>query len=127
MPTNVNLDTNNTVNYTISAVNADRCSATVAFNPDSADEQYGTAPADPASCGLPADTDTDFAPVMFWYYQSQPRRARAIICRPSIGIFNVQAKVNLNNNSVAEVVVFDSYTAPNNVSGGTLNGKAYNA
>ncbi|KAI0085214.1 hypothetical protein BDY19DRAFT_453229 [Irpex rosettiformis] len=123
------VDTSNPANFSVTASLVDGCSSVVTFDPTSAEQQYGTAPANLASCGLAPDFPQQFAPVMFWFYhnntQNQPQ-AGAVICRPTLELFNIVATVGLPNNNLS-VTIKDTYTAPNTVSGGTLNGKIFNA
>ncbi|PSR77044.1 hypothetical protein PHLCEN_2v8098 [Hermanssonia centrifuga] len=131
--TSLNLNTSTPPYYNITAQGADGCSATVQFNVSASsldEQQYGSAPANAQNCGLPADTDIDFLPLMFWFYNTDAQnipQAAAVICRPQIQLFNVMANVNLNNGSLVDVTILNNYTAPNNVSGDPLDGKVYNA
>ncbi len=131
--TSLNLNTSTPPYYNITAQGADGCSATVQFNISASsldEQQYGSAPANAQNCGLPADTDIDFLPLMFWFYNTDAQnipQAAAVICRPQIQLFNVMANVNLNNGSLVDVTILNNYTAPNNVSGDPLDGKVYNA
>lgn len=52
--------------------------------------------------------------------------AKTVFCTPTIEIFNVMATANLNNGSLANVTTLTGYTTPNNVTGGPLNGQAFN-
>ena len=127
---NVTLDTSNPTSFSISASLADGCSSSVTFNSSSAEQQYGTAPTDPVSCGLPAGTGEEFAPVMFWFFHTNAAgtpQAKSVICRPTLDLFNIWADVNLNNQSLIDVVITNNYTKPNNITGAPLNGKVYNA
>lgn len=124
------VDSSNPSNFSISATLPDGCSSHVSFNPSSAEQQYGTAPADPISCGLPADTAQQFAPIMFWFYHNNTQgqfQASAIICRPSVELFDVKANVDLTDRSLNAVEIQQKYVAPNNISGSPLNGQVFNA
>lgn len=129
-PSAPTVDTSNPANFSITTTLQDGCSSRVTFDPTSAEQQYGTAPADTSSCGLPADFPQEYAPVMFWFYhnntQNQPQ-ASAVICRPTLELFNIVANVDLTNNNLTDVTIKNAYTAPNNVSGDPLNGKVFNA
>ncbi|KAI0694036.1 hypothetical protein BC835DRAFT_1351017 [Cytidiella melzeri] len=124
------IDSTNPTNFTISASLSDGCSSVVAFDPSSSEQQYGTAETNPVSCGLPADFPQQFAPVMFWFYhnntQNQPQ-ASAVICRPTLDIFNVAANLDLSNNSLTGVTIKSTYVTPNNVTGDPLDGRVFNA
>jgi hypothetical protein len=117
-------------NFTIFTSLQDGCSSHVDFDPRSAEQQYGTSSVDRSSCGLPVDFPEQFAPVMFWFFhnntQNQPQ-ASAIICRPTVELFNIVAHVDLSNNNLTGATITGTYTAPNNISGGTLNGNVFNA
>ena len=134
-PASVNISTNSTdangnEQFTISAVASDGCMGVATFSPSSAEQQYGTATTNPASCGLPADEGAEFAPIMFWFFHKNDQgvpQAQAVICRPDIDLFNVEADVDLNSRDLADVTVLNTYTKPNSVSGDPLNGKVYNA
>ncbi|EED84233.1 predicted protein [Postia placenta Mad-698-R] len=105
----------------------------VAFTPTVADEQFGVSQVDATSCGLSNQTDTGLLPVFFWFYnvrlgdqgQSTPE-AKAVICRPSIALRNVQAKLNMSSMSIDTIVDLGAFSATNNVTSGSLEGKAYN-
>ncbi|TCD70375.1 hypothetical protein EIP91_003727 [Steccherinum ochraceum] len=133
-PVSVNLSTNDATNFAIAAATASGCSANVTFNPNSAEQQYGSTAVQPVSCGFNASVEQEFLPVMFWFFHlpdnttgsSTVPQAKAVICSPTIELFNVEAKVDLSNSSLAEVTIISNYTAPNNVTGGDLNGKAFN-
>ena len=58
---------------------------------------------------------------------SQQQQASAVICRPTLELFNVVVDLDLSNSNITGVVLKDAYTAPNTVSGGTLNGRVFNA
>ena len=127
---NVTLDTSNPTSFSISASLADGCSSSVTFNSSSAEQQYGTAPTDPVSCGLPAGTGEEFAPVMFWFFHTNAQntpQASAVVCRPVVQLFDIWADVNLNNQALNDVTILDDYTKPNDISGNPLDGKVYNA
>ncbi|EED79611.1 predicted protein [Postia placenta Mad-698-R] len=133
-PSILNLDTpTGTPLYIINATAADGCSGSVGFTPTVADEQFGVSQVDATSCGLSNQTDTGLLPVIFWFYnvrlgdqgQSTPE-AKAVICRPSIALRNVQAKLNMSSMSIDTIVDLGAFSATNNVTSGSLEGKAYN-
>lgn len=129
-PPTVTLDTSNVGNYTITATEKDGCTSTSSFNPASSDQQYGTTATKPGTCGFDLSTDVSFLPIMFWFYRTQTNgtgQAAAVICRPTLQLFNVTATVTLNNGSLTQVTIDSNYTQPNNISGDPLQGKAYNA
>ena len=125
------LNMTNPANFSISASLQDGCTSRVTFDPTSSAQQYGTAPVDLVSCGLQPDFPQQYAPVMFWFYhndtESQQQQASAVICRPTLELFNVVVDLDLSNSNITGVVLKDAYTAPNTVSGGTLNGRVFNA
>ncbi|KAH8105256.1 hypothetical protein BXZ70DRAFT_1043109 [Cristinia sonorae] len=130
-PTTLTLAIGSSTSYSITATTSTGCSANVTFNPASADQQYGSvAVSTPAACGVAADTTEEFLPVMFWFFHlkdgTNTPQAKACICSPTINVFNVEAKVNLNNGSLADVKILSAYTTPNNVTGGTQAGRAFN-
>lgn len=67
---------------------------------------------------------------MFWFFHFQDDtntpQAKAVVCAPTIDLFNVQATIDLNNGSLSDVQILSNYTKPNTVTGGDLNGKAFN-
>lgn len=81
---------------------------------------------------MDTNTEQHFRPVMFWYFHAaednstQPQ-ARAVICQPTLQVFNAEVTLNLTNSVLSNVILLDQYTKPNNVSGGDLNGRAFNA
>ena len=140
-PSSTTIDaTTHAPNLTFTAYAADGCRASAVFptyNNSGGGAQYGTAPADAASCHLPADTAEQFAPVLFWFFdggggasQSQASwwegRVAGVICRPAIQLYDVRVTMDLTNGSWTEVTVLDDYTAPNSVSGAPLYGQAFN-
>ncbi|CAL1702679.1 unnamed protein product [Somion occarium] len=115
--------------FMIDASTPQGCRAVVSFDPASADQQYGSAPAMPTTCGMDNNTAQEFLPVMFWFFHlsdSNRPQARAVICRPTLGVFNAEVTLNLNNLTLANVTLLDQYTVANNVTGGDLNGRAFN-
>ena len=129
-PISVDLSTTNSTNYTITATTAAGCVSFVTFNPASADQQYGSSSVNAVSCGLDPTLQQQFLPVMFWYFHLQDNtnapQAKAVICAPTIDLFNVQAVVDLSNGSLTSVTILSGYAPPNNVTGGDLAGKAFN-
>ncbi|THH32743.1 hypothetical protein EUX98_g1425 [Antrodiella citrinella] len=129
-PTTVDLSTTNPTNFSITASTSTGCSANVTFDPASAEQQYGSASVNAVSCGFNTSVHQEFLPVMFWFFHTQDNtgtpQAKAVICAPTIELFNVQAQVDLNNGSLSSVTILSNYTAPNNVTGGDLDGKAFN-
>jgi hypothetical protein len=125
-PSSQNLQTPSGGNYTISATSAQGCASNATFNPASADQQYGVT--NVPGCGTNTQNVSQQA-VMFWYFhvrQDGTPQAQSIFCQPTIGLFNIMATANLNNGSLANVTVLNSYTPSNNVSGAPLNGQPFN-
>lgn len=91
--------------------------------------------ADAESCGLPANTPTEFLPVIFWFFHQETvdhggglvPLARGVFCRPWLEVFDAEVTVNLGNGSLVSVRILDEYLQPNNVSGSPLNGQGFNA
>jgi hypothetical protein len=95
------------------------------FDPTTADQQYGVV--NVPNCG-PA-SDVTFQPVLFWFFHvagDGTPEARSVFCTPTLATFDILATANLNNGSLANVTVYDSYTTPNNVTGPPLSGQAFN-
>ena len=105
----------------------DGCRAKATFLLSDSDQQYGSAPGIPATCGMGNSTFDQFFPVMFWYFLAAQNQSRAVICRPTLQVFNAEVTLDLTNFQLSNVTLIDSYTKPNNVSGGELNGRAFNA
>ncbi|KAH7923217.1 hypothetical protein BV22DRAFT_1113507 [Leucogyrophana mollusca] len=113
-------------NFSISSTSPTGCASTVIFNSSDASQQYGVM--NTANCAA-AGQDIAFQPVMFWFFHlntSNEPEAAAVFCRPTIGVFNIEAAMNLNDGSLGNVTVFSSYVPSNNVTGSPLNGQAYN-
>jgi hypothetical protein len=128
-PPLVVLNKDNASNFTITAKDTDGCTSVASFNPDSSDQQYGTSVTDAGTCGLDPSTDISFLPVMFWFFHvaaNGTQQARAIICRPQIQLFEVEARIDLGNNAVIMLSELKNFTASNNITGSPLNGHAYN-
>ena len=129
IPPSIILDTDDSSSYTITASDRDGCSSAVTFNPTDSDQQYGTAATLPGTCGLDTSTPVDFVPIMFWFFHTANNgtgQARAIICRPTLELRNIEAEVYLVNNSVIDVQLGTNFTKPNNITGSPLNGRPYN-
>jgi len=133
-PPQVSLDTSNTNNVTITASTPDGCTSIASFNPNSTEQQYGSSPGIATTCNLPSNTSSQFLPVMFWFFrqqtdngQSSPQ-GQAVICRPTIQVQNVLSRVFMTNGTVdsVDLEVNNNYTGQNNVTGGFLNGQAFN-
>ncbi|KAL4247888.1 hypothetical protein ABKN59_007467 [Abortiporus biennis] len=133
-PTSLTLSTLDNQNYTITASTSDGCfKSFVSFNPNSADQQYGSSPGVPVSCGIDPTTPEQFLPVLFWFFhteddgagKAQPKAA-GVICKPQIDLFNIVAKIDLTNGNLTDVQIVNNYTTPTNVSGDPLNGRAFN-
>ncbi|KAJ7087860.1 hypothetical protein C8R44DRAFT_820004 [Mycena epipterygia] len=122
------LSTPGTSNFTIQATNSAGCNGSVTFNTSlTADSQYGAISID--NCG---SDDVQFQPVMFWFFHRknddiQTPQAASVFCNPTIGAFNVMAEMDLSNSSIVGITPLDNVTTSNNVTGGTLNGRAFNS
>ncbi|KAI0077976.1 hypothetical protein K474DRAFT_1661006 [Panus rudis PR-1116 ss-1] len=139
LQTQANCATANSLNFTLISTDSasiqasmpNGCTGSVTFNPLSADQQYGSSPADPTTCGIDKNTPQQFLPVFFWFYHmrddvKQPQ-ARGVICQPTIKVFNAQVFLDLSNSNITNVTLIDEYTTANNVTGGDLQGRAFNA
>ncbi|KAH9923793.1 hypothetical protein B0H21DRAFT_153867 [Amylocystis lapponica] len=134
MTASVDLDKANDEVYILGATTDDGCSGRVAFNPTSADQQYGVSQANNTLCGMGNQTVPQLSPVFFWFFrnvtdnqdESGLGQAAAVICRPSIKVQQVLATVSVNNTGLLTVTPLNNYTTPNNVTGSPLNEQAYN-
>ncbi|KAJ7219468.1 hypothetical protein GGX14DRAFT_592313 [Mycena pura] len=112
-------------NITIQATNNAGCSGTVTFTQQASGTQYGVVPA--TGCGT--GSSVEFLPVMFWFFHDdngQPEGA-TVFCSPSIEAFNVEAYIDLNNNSIVGITALSNVQTSNNVTGSPLNGQAFNS
>ncbi|KAJ7201905.1 hypothetical protein GGX14DRAFT_464200, partial [Mycena pura] len=109
----------------ISSRSIDGCTANVTFDPSVSEQQYGVA------VGCPdASPDISFAPVVFWFFQSQTDgtpEVRTIFCEPSMELFYVSAAADLTSGRLTGVTIINKYTSANNISGPPINGIPYNA
>ncbi|EKM51190.1 uncharacterized protein PHACADRAFT_200015 [Phanerochaete carnosa HHB-10118-sp] len=130
VPPSITLNTSNASDFTITATDKDGCTSVASFDPSSADQQYGTSQAYPGTCGLDPTLDVSFSPLVFWFFHTANNgtpQAQAVMCRPSIQLYNVDVSVYLTNNSLTDATVLNNFTSPNNITGAPLNGKIYNA
>ncbi|KAJ7087859.1 hypothetical protein C8R44DRAFT_29543 [Mycena epipterygia] len=127
-PQTITLNTPGTSNFTIQATNSAGCNGSVTFDTAaSSDSQYGAISID--NCG---SDDVQFQQVMFWFFHRkdndiQTPQAASVFCNPTIGAFDVMANMDLSNSSIVGITPLDNVTTSNNVTGGTLNGQAFNS
>ncbi|KAJ7685363.1 hypothetical protein DFH06DRAFT_40452 [Mycena polygramma] len=129
VPQTFSLSTTGTSNFTIQATNAAGCTGNTTFDSESTTShtQYGVVPV--ANCG---SADVQFMPIMFWFFHRKPDdiqtpQGASVFCQPTIKALNVVAKTDLNNDSIIDVTSLDNVTTSNNVTGGQLNGQAFNS
>ncbi|KAH7906363.1 hypothetical protein BJ138DRAFT_1162777 [Hygrophoropsis aurantiaca] len=112
--------------FTLTSTSSTGCAASVLFNSTVASQQYGVI--NTPNCAA-SGQDIAFQPVMFWFFHlntnNEPEGA-AVFCRPTIGVYNAEVSMNLNNGSLGNVTMLSSYVPANNVTGSPLNGQAYN-
>lgn len=125
-PAQLNLDTNTgTPNYTLTATSTKGCTLGPAnFDPNSATALYGVTPI--ANCTEDLQTDPEFMPVFFWFYQDS--KAAGVFCAPTLQLFNVTAHASLQNGTLTSVDEHSDFARPNNVTGEILHGpvRAFN-
>ncbi|VDB84599.1 unnamed protein product [Peniophora sp. CBMAI 1063] len=123
-PTQLSLDTSGT-QYTLTATSSKGCTLGPAtFDPNSANALYGVTPI--ANCTEDLQTDREFMPVFFWFYQNQ--QAAGVFCAPTLQLFNVTAHASLQNGTLTKVDEHSDFARPNNVTGEILHGpvRAFN-
>jgi hypothetical protein len=139
IPITSNLTSLGNGSFVLNATSSQVCSASVMINGTVAGttaagataprRQYGVV--NLPDCGT-TTADVALQPVMFWFYMrsgddgSTVDDARAVFCRPTIAAFMVNATVDLNDRSVQNVIILRDYIEPNNVTGDSLNGRAFN-
>ncbi|CAK5278238.1 unnamed protein product [Mycena citricolor] len=116
----------NSTSSTISATSLTGCTQTVTIATNVSDLQYSVAP---APCGSSKNTDEQFQPIVFWFFQNQTssNKARAVFCDPSMDLFYVHATADLASGALTGVVPASDYLVANNVTGPPINGVPYNA
>ncbi|CAK5263340.1 unnamed protein product [Mycena citricolor] len=116
----------NSTSSTISATSLTGCTQTVTIATNVSDLQYSVAP---APCGSSKNTDEQFQPIVFWFFQNQSssNKARAVFCDPSMDLFYVHATADLASGNLTGVVPASDYLVANNVTGPPINGVPYNA
>jgi len=123
VPNQISVNSSSATNWTVFASSADGCTVNATLNPNDSDQQFGVA--NVPDCGFNS-TDPTFQSVFFWFWIQEPSSLAAVFCEPHIGLFDVTAYASLNNGSLTNVTIIDSYPAANNVSGAPLNGIPYN-
>jgi hypothetical protein len=110
------------------------CSGNVRFDSTSATQQYGVAPLVNCTAGASAGqtqapTNATLQPVVFWFFglDAGVPTGTAILCAPTINVFNVRANLTANTGAVIAVTKQSDYTnRPNSVQDGELKGAALN-
>ncbi|GLB42726.1 putative protein of unknown function (DUF3433) [Lyophyllum shimeji] len=113
--------------FSLTSKSIDGCTLNVTYDPTASGVQYGVR--DVPCPGNAASAEISLRPVMFWYFHNKTDgtpEAKTVFCSPSIKTFNVRASANLNNGALYDVVKLSDYVPENNVTGGTLNGQAFN-
>ncbi|OBZ73388.1 hypothetical protein A0H81_07130 [Grifola frondosa] len=127
-PANTNVTVDTDVMFSISAFAADGCGSRFMFNLTDASQQYDAQAADAASCGMSNTTAPDFLPALFWFFHmkddSTPQ-ASAVICRPTLELYNVTAEVGMSDGSLKNVTNIAPFK-PSPASSSPFNGTAYN-
>ena len=124
-PAQLKLDTTNANNYTLTATSTKGCTlGPAAFNPNSANAQYGVAAIE--NCVEDPQTDPEFMPVFFWFYQNN--NAAGVFCAPILQLFNVTAHASRQNGTLTSVDEHSDFARSNNVTGESLHGpvRAFN-
>jgi hypothetical protein len=110
------------------------CSGSVTFDSSSATQQYGVAPLANCTAGASAgqaqaQTNTTLGPVVFWFFglDAGGPTGTAILCAPTIDVFDVRANLTANTGAVISVTKQSDYTnRPNSVQDGEIKGAALN-
>jgi hypothetical protein len=110
------------------------CSGNVTFDSSSATQQYGVAPLANCTAGASAgqaqaQTNTTLGPVVFWFFglDAGGPTGTAILCAPTIDVFDVRANLTANTGAVISVTKQSDYTnRPNSVQDGEIKGAALN-
>ncbi|KZV65640.1 hypothetical protein PENSPDRAFT_703321 [Peniophora sp. CONT] len=124
-PAQINLNTADANNYSLTASSSQGCNLGPAtFNPNSASALYGAVPV--ANCAADSQTDPEFMPVFFWFYQQN--NVAGVFCMPTLQLFNVTAHASLQNGTLTSVDKHSDFAQPNNVTGDILHGpvRAFN-
>lgn len=113
---------------TVSAQSADGCNMTVLLDPTLSVSQYNVTN---VPCpGSAAVMPVNLQPVMFWIYNNKSDgspQVQTIFCTPSIQLFNVQVSGMLSERRLGEITRTGGTVRTNNVTGGALQGRAYNS
>jgi hypothetical protein len=106
------------------------CTASLAFPQNSSTQQYGAvAVSGCATNGSAAETIPELQPVMLWFFKNDVAGApsgAAVFCKPTLGVWSVQAEYALSNMSFSGMEILEGYPSDNNVTGGTNQGRAFN-
>ncbi|KAJ7480812.1 hypothetical protein FB451DRAFT_1030930 [Mycena latifolia] len=111
----------------IFSTSLDGCSQNITFNPSASDQQYGVTS---APCSDSAALNIALQPLMFWFWNvkaDQTPEVRTVFCNPTMELFSVNATADLTTGQLLSIVILETYTADNNLTGAPLNGVPYNA
>lgn len=118
------------LNWTLTASLPSGCAATHSVDSTASSSQYGALPVQGCSSDTGGSNAPPFAPVLFWFFitpQGGTPLASVVFCTPSIAAYTVNATVDGATGLLAGVNVTGGVdAASNNVTGGTLAGKAFN-
>ncbi|OAX35822.1 hypothetical protein K503DRAFT_696301 [Rhizopogon vinicolor AM-OR11-026] len=125
-PTSFQTTTLSSSNVELQANFSAGCNGSLSLNPGNGPDQFSV---EAASTCAPSNQDLDFQPVFFWFYhltESGDSQGTAVFCQPSIAIFVVETTMDLNDGSLGNCTIVDTFNSTNNVTGNPLNGEAYN-
>jgi hypothetical protein len=121
---------NATANAGFGTASGDPCTGSLTFPLDSSTQQYGAVNVTGcATNGSTAETVPELQPVMLWFFNAnvnEQHTGAVVFCKPTIKVSNVQANITIANMTLSDIKVLGGYTADNNVTGGTNQGRAYN-
>jgi hypothetical protein len=130
-PISSTLDKTNPNNFTLTATSKEGCAlGPIFFNPADANQRYNVT--NVPNCAALPETDPEFQPLFFWFWQSAAlatgggANAVGVFCVPSLQLFDVVANASLESGFLTDVAPVDDYPAANNVTGGWLQGRAFN-
>ncbi|KAG8853833.1 hypothetical protein FRB96_007973 [Tulasnella sp. 330] len=95
--------------------------------PDSTIDQFGVQPV--TLCqgnGTLLIQETQFQPVVFWFYSATLKQGNVVFCHPTSVAWNVIASVDLNSGNLVDVTPLDQNVSSNNFTGPPVNGQTYN-
>ncbi|KAF8530066.1 hypothetical protein BU17DRAFT_78609 [Hysterangium stoloniferum] len=130
VPTTLTRPSGTSNNSTLSASPGPECQVSQQIDTTAATSQYGVEALTNCTLnGQPVQNELSFAPSFFWFYTVSRNgpASQAVVCAPTISAHQVKATVDGTTGLLVSVnATSDIQPSTNNVTGGSLAGKAFN-